>query len=128
MDLGKVIFSLMGVLLIGFCLVAAVQFLIPLNQKVELDQVCRDYMYRVNVSQGLVQTEKNALVQTLNQIGLENTRVTCPGEGALGRREQGVFKVNGVIKARVPEGFLNFVEKELPYEFIGSVFGKVIIN
>lgn len=128
MDLGKVIFSLMGVLLIGFCLVASVQFLIPLNQKVEMDQVCRDYMYRVNVSQGLATAEKNALTLNLEQIGLDKIRVTCPGEGELARREQGLFKVSGVIKTRVPEGFLNFAEKELPYEFVGSVFGKVIIN
>lgn len=128
MDLGKVIFSFMGVLIIGFCLVSAVQMITPLNQKIALDQTCRDYMYSVNVSQGLSQAEKIELISELKKIGLDQPVITCPGQGELGRKEQGVFKVTGIIQVRTPEGFLSFSEKELSYEFKGKVFGKVIIN
>lgn len=128
MDLGKIIASLMGTLCIGFCIVSAVLYMAPINQKIELDQICRKHMYAVNVSEGLSSTQRLTLIEDLEAIGLTDITVSCPAQGALKRRQESRFTVSGTVKARVASGFLIFSEEALPYEFSASVFGKVIIN
>lgn len=128
MDLGKVITSLMGTLCIGFCIVSAVLYMAPINQKIELDQICRKHMYTINVSEGLSNTQRLALTEDLEAMGLTDVTISCPAQGVLKRRQESKFTVKGTVKARVATGFLNFSEEALPYEFSASVFGKVIIN
>lgn len=128
MDLGKVITSLMGVLCIGFCIVSAVLYMAPINQKIELDQICRKHMYDINVSEGLSTSQRLELTEALQAEGLTDITVSCPAQGLLKRRQQATFVVKGTLKTRVATGFLVFSEEALTYEFSASVFGKVIIN
>lgn len=128
MDLGKVIAGLMGTLLIGFCLVAAVLYLIPLYQKIQLDQLCRDYMYQVNASEGLESTQRNLMISELETSGLTELEIDSPEAGTLKRREKRAFVVRGKLMLRVASGFLTFEEQQVIYEFKGWVYGKRIVN
>lgn len=128
MDLGKTVTALMGALLIVFCLVSAVYYLIPLYQKIQLDQLCRDYMYQVNASEGLSSDLRLALEAELEAAGLTSVTISSPGTGALKRREKQAFQIGGVLTLRLASGFLTFEEREVGYEFKGWVYGKRIIN
>lgn len=128
MDLGKLIAGLMGTLLIGFCLVAAVLYLIPLYQKIQLDQLCRDYMYQVNASEGLEIDMRTLMVSELETAGLTELEIESPAAGMLKRREKRAFVVRGNLTLRVASGFLTFEEQRVIYEFKGWVYGKRIVN
>lgn len=128
MDLGKTVTALMGVLLIGFCLVAVVNYLLPLYQKIQLDQVCRDYMYQVNAKEGLDSDLRQGLEAELAAAGLDSVNIQCPNSGQLGRREKQAFRVEGVLRLRLASGFLTFEDREVVYGFKGWVYGKRIIN
>lgn len=128
MDIGKWIAAMMGTLLIAFCLVAAILYLLPLYQKIQLDQLCRDYMYQVNASEGLdIELRKN-LTTELDQMGLSELVIQSPQAGQLKRREEQQFTIRGKLKLRLPSGFLTFEEREVTYEYKGKVYGKRIIN
>lgn len=128
MDLGKTATALMGTLLIAFCLVTAVYYLLPLYQKIQLDQVCRDYMYQVNASEGLSSDLRLALEAELEEAGLASVAINGPAAGTLKRREKQVFKVEGLLTLRLASGFLTFEDRGVVYEFEGWVYGKRIIN
>lgn len=128
MDLGKVVTALMGCLLIGFCLVTAVLYLLPLYQKIQMDQLCRDYLYTVNASEGMTVTVRTALTEELEAEGLTEIRVTAPNAGSLKRRERQAFLVSGKLQLSEVSGFLQFRSKTVVYEFKGWVYGKRIIN
>lgn len=128
MDVGKVVTSLMGAFLIILCLMAAVFYLIPLYQKIQLDEVCREYTYMVNVEEGMNATLREALKIELLEIGLKDVVIDCPNAGALMRRERKAFVVTGVVEYRVVKGFIDIDTEEGDYEFKGWVYGKRIIN
>lgn len=128
MDAGKVIAAMMGALLILFCVVASILFLIPLYQKIQLDQICRDYSYRINSTEGMNIEMRNDLVGQLTSQGLNEVIIQCPEEGALKRRERRKFLVTGTLKLRLPSGFLVINTQVAEYEFEGWVYGKRIIN
>lgn len=128
MDIGKWIAAMMGTLLIAFCLVAAILYLLPLYQKIQLDQLCRDYMYQVNASEGLNIELRNRLTNELTQMGLSELEIQSPQEGQLKRREEKLFTIRGELRLRLPSGFLTFEERVVTYEYKGKVYGKRIIN
>lgn len=128
MDVGKVVTSLMGALLIILCLMAAVFYLIPLYQKIQLDEVCREYTYMVNVNEGLDGTLRDSLKTELLEIGLKDVVIECPAVGSLLRRERKAFVVTGVVEYKAVKGFIDIGTEEGNYEFKGWVYGKRIIN
>lgn len=128
MDVGKVVASLMGALLIILCLMAAVFYLMPLYQKIQLDEVCREYTYMVNVEEGMNATLREALKTELLEIGLKDVAIECPDSGALMRRERKAFVVTGVVEYKAVKGFIDIGTEEGNYEFKGWVYGKRIIN
>lgn len=128
MDVGKIATALMGALLIVLTLMAAVFYIIPLYQKIQLDEVCREYTYMVNVNEGMDESQRRALEGELAEIGLEDLAVTCPNLGNLSRRERKAFVVTGVVKYKTITGFMAFGTEEGRYEFKGWVYGKRVIN
>ena len=128
MDLGKIVTALMGCLLLAFCLVTAVLYLLPLYQKIQMDQLCRDYLYAVNANEGMNLMARTALVDELEAEGLTDVYVTAPNPGALRRRERQAFQVSGKLELSEASGFLQFRSKTVVYEFKGWVYGKRIIN
>lgn len=128
MDFGKILASLMGVLMIAFCLVTSVLYVLPLYQKIQLDQLCRDYLYAVNASDGMTVAVKTTLIRELEAEGLTDVGVVAPIEGTLKRRERQAFQVSGKLQLREASGFLQFQSKTVVYEFKGWVYGKRIIN
>lgn len=128
MDVGKILASLMGGLLIILCLMAAVFYIIPLYQKIQLDEVCREYTYMVNVNEGIDEAQRLALEAELTEIGLKEVSITCPDLGNLMRRERKAFVVTGIIQYKAVKGFISVGMEEGCYEFKGWVYGKRIIN
>ncbi len=128
MDLGKVITALMGVLMIAFCLVTSVLYLLPLYHKIELDQLCRSYLNEVNVSEGMSTTRRNELESELVSSGLTEVQIIAPNAGTLKRRERQTFQVSGTLQLREASGFLQFESRTVRYEFKGWAYGKRIIN
>jgi hypothetical protein len=128
MDVGKVVTALVGTLLIAFCLVTSVLYLLPLYQKIHMDQACRGYIDQVNASEGLSNALLLEFESVLKDSGLTNVVINCPREGQLKRRERQTFRVRGELLITVANGFLSFEEKQVTYEFEGWVYGKRIIN
>lgn len=128
MDVGKVVASLMGALLIILCLMAAVFYLMPLYQKIQLDETCREYTYMVNVEEGMNAAMREALEAELWEIGLKDVVIECPDLGTLMRRERKTFVVTGVLEYKAVKGFIDIGTEEGNYEFKGWVYGKRIIN
>lgn len=128
MDIGKIITALMGVLMIAFCLVTSVLYLMPLYQKIELDQLCRNYLNEVNVSEGMSTTRRNELESELIASGLTEVQIVAPAVGVLKRRERQTFQVSGTLELREASGFLQFETRTVRYEFKGWAYGKRIIN
>ncbi len=128
MDVGKIAASLMGTLLIFLCLMASIYYLIPLYQKVQMDQICREYTYMINTKEGISPAMRENLKTELTQLGLEVIEIQCPEGGTLMRRERKPFVVKGLVKYKEVVGFINIREAEGHYEFTGWVYGKRIIN
>lgn len=128
MDVGKIATSLMGALLILLCLMAAVFYIIPLYQKIQLDEVCREYTYMVNVNEGMDEAQRLSLEAELALIGLRDIRITCPAVGNLMRRERKAFVVTGILQYKTVKGFIDFGTEEGHYDFKGWVYGKRVIN
>lgn len=128
MDVGKIMASLMGALLITLTLMAAIFYIIPIYQKIQLDEVCREYTYMINVNEGMETSQRQALENELNAIGLKDVLITCPEVGKLIRRERQAFVVTGVVQYKAVTGFIDFDTEEGRYEFKGWVYGKRVIN
>ncbi len=128
MDVGKVVTSLMGALLIILSLMAAVFYLIPLYQKIQLDEVCREYTYMINVGEGMNTTQRETLKTELSEIGLKDVAIECPDSGELMRRERKAFVVTGVVEYKAVNGFIDIGTEKGNYEFKGWVYGKRVIN
>lgn len=126
--MGKVIASVLSMLMLAVACMAMTLLLLPIIQKVKLEQVIRDYSYEANQANGFSIGQREALAEELSRLGLEELQLALPMRGELERFESRVFSVEGKISVKRFGTWLYVYDEQLPFTYKGKIFGKRILN
>jgi len=81
MDTSNVIVMSMAIIILLLFAVFAVELLIPMQLKFEMNGICRSYIYTIESDGDLPLEDKNSLKKSLEEIGLKHITIEIQKEG-----------------------------------------------
>lgn len=126
--MGKMIATVLSMLMLAVAAMAMALLMLPILQKVKLEQTIRDYNYEANQVNGFSIDQREALQAELGRLGLFDIEIKVPMRGELERFESQQFSVAGKINVKRFGTWLYLYEEPLPFTYKGRIFGKRIIN
>lgn len=126
--MGKVIATVMAMLMLAITCMSMTLLMLPILQKVKIEQTIRDYTYEANQANGFAIEKREALVKALSQQGLKEIQLKVPLLGDLERFESREISVEGKLSVKKFGSWLYIYEETLPFQYKGKVYGKRILN
>lgn len=102
--------------------------MLPILQKVKIEQTIRDFTYEANQVNGFAIEKKEMFIETLSQQGLKEIEITVPMIGDLERFESREISVEGKLSVKRFGSWLYVYEEALPFQYKGKIYGKRILN
>lgn len=105
-----------------------IYYLMPIQAKLEMNQICRQYALTCEIQNGLTTQQINQMMEQLKHLGLREVQVTAPQLGHLDLGE----KTELIVKAEfdspeVSERFISRLVNRV-FEYRISIYGRKVIN
>lgn len=126
--MGKIIATAMSMLMMAITCMAMILLMLPVIQKVKIEQSIRDFAYEANQANGFTSERKEQFIQTLTQQGIKDLQVILPAAGEVERYESKDLVVEGKLHVKKFGSWLYLYDEELPFKYKGKIYGKRILN
>lgn len=94
MEISSVLTMSIVIVLLTLMIVFSMELLIPIQVKFEMNGICRGYIYKLESNGFLTDDENQALIEALENIGLENIDIDVESQG-LRYGDQVVVSISG---------------------------------
>lgn len=127
MDIGHIITMAVVIVLMVLLMVVAMELLIPIQLKFEMNGLCRSYIYKIEGNGGLNDEEKDQLKKALIKIGLSEPEIKIESDGNRFGDKVHVF-ISGLYKSKRMVSLFNRQDESLKMVYERSYHVRKITN